>query len=110
MCWCSPATVKASSCAPTRYARPPPQRAAKATGKLATRLSKGEKRHRKRLAGLGTVYDATPAARGPTDILAADILLAGEQDRAAIAPGPVISPGESRNGRRTLDPAKPEFE
>ena len=68
--------------------------AAKATGKLATRLSKGEKRHRKRLAGLGTVYDATPAARGPTDILAADILLAGEQDRAAIAPGPVISPGE----------------
>ena len=83
--------------------------AAKATGKLATR-PKGEKRHRKRLAGLGTVYDATPAARGPTDILAADILLAGEQDRAAIAPGPVISPGESRNGRRTLDPAKPEFE
>jgi len=67
--------------------------AAKATGKLATR-PKGEKRHRKRLAGLGTVYDATPAARGPTDILAADILLAGEQDRAAIAPGPVISPGE----------------
>lgn len=68
--------------------------AAKATGKLATRLSKGEKRHRKRLAGLGTVYDATPAARGPTDILPADILPAGEQDRAAIAPGPVISPGE----------------
>jgi hypothetical protein len=62
--------------------------AAKATGKLATR-PKGEKRHRKRLAGLGTVYDATPAARGPTDILPA-----GEQDRAAIAPGPVISPGE----------------
>src|SRR5664279_2611146 len=37
--------------------------AAKATGKLATRLSKGEKRNRKRLAELGVVYDATPACQ-----------------------------------------------
>lgn len=43
--------------------------AAKATPKLTTRLSKGEKRNRKRMAEVGAVYDATPAARVPTDIL-----------------------------------------
>jgi len=60
--------------------------AGKATGKLTTRLSKGEKRNRKRMAELGTVYDATPAARSP-----ADILPATDADRARIAPGPAIS-------------------
>ena len=54
--------------------------------KLATRLSKGEKRNRKRLAELGVVYDATPAARSP-----ADILPATDAQRAQAAPGPAIS-------------------
>jgi hypothetical protein len=41
--------------------------AAVANPKLATRLSKGEKRNRKRMAEVGTVYDATPArAARPT--------------------------------------------
>jgi len=44
--------------------------AARATTKLSTRLSKGEKRNRKRMAEVGSVYDATPVARTPADILA----------------------------------------
>ncbi len=49
-----------------------PATAAAARGgrkKLSTRLSKGEKANRKRMAELGTVYDATPAPRTPADIL-----------------------------------------
>jgi hypothetical protein len=40
------------------------------TKKLTTRLSKGEKRNRKRLAEVGAVYDITPIARTPADVLA----------------------------------------
>jgi hypothetical protein len=43
--------------------------AAEATTKLDGRLSKGEKRNRKRLAEVGAVYDITPVPRGPTDVL-----------------------------------------
>lgn len=43
--------------------------AASATTKLATRLSKGEKRNRKRLAEVGAVYDVEPVVRTPADIL-----------------------------------------
>ncbi len=38
--------------------------------KLVTRLSKGEKRNRKRMAEVGAVYDAQPVVRTPADILA----------------------------------------
>ena len=58
--------------------------AAKTTPKLATRLSKGEKRNRKRMAEVGTVYDATPTPRTP-----ADILPATEEERREAAAGPV---------------------
>ena len=44
--------------------------AASSTTKLTTRLSKGEKRNRKRLAGVGAVYDADPVVRTPVEILA----------------------------------------
>jgi len=44
--------------------------AAAATNKLTCRLSKGEKRNRKRLAEVGAVYDLTPVARTPADVLA----------------------------------------
>jgi hypothetical protein len=44
--------------------------AANSTTKLATRLSKGEKRNRKRLAEVGAVYNATPVTRTPADVLA----------------------------------------
>ena len=60
--------------------------AAKTRQKLATRLSKGEKRNRKRLAEVGTVFDATPAPRS-----SADILPANDTERAQIRPGPVTS-------------------
>jgi hypothetical protein len=44
-------------------------KASAATTKLETRLSRGEKRNRKRLAEVGAVYDVTPQPRTPTDIM-----------------------------------------
>jgi hypothetical protein len=38
--------------------------------KLATRLSKGEKRNRKRMAEVGSVFQVIPAPRTPADIIA----------------------------------------
>jgi hypothetical protein len=38
--------------------------------KLSTRLSKGEKRNRKRMAEVGAVYDVVPSPRTPADIIA----------------------------------------
>jgi hypothetical protein len=50
--------------------RPATAKAAATTNpKLATRLSKGEKRGRKRMAEVGAIYDATPVPRTPADIL-----------------------------------------
>jgi hypothetical protein len=46
------------------------QAAARSTNKLATRLSKGEKRNRKRMAEVGGVYEVRHVARTPDDILA----------------------------------------
>jgi hypothetical protein len=47
----------------------PATAAAAVSAKLATRLSKGEKRNRKRLAEVGAVYDIIPVPRRPEDIL-----------------------------------------
>jgi len=60
--------------------------AGKATSKLASRLSKGEKRNRKRMAEVGAVYDASPAPRTSPDILPAN-----QDQRARAAPGPATS-------------------
>ncbi|PKW19106.1 ISKra4 family transposase [Saccharopolyspora spinosa] len=46
------------------------KKAAESVRKLGTRLSKGEKRNRTRMAEVGSVYDITPAARTAADILA----------------------------------------
>ena len=46
--------------------------AASTNPKLATRLSKGEKRGRKRMAEVGAVYDITPISRCPADVLPGD--------------------------------------
>ena len=56
------------------------------TTKLKTRLSKGEKRNRKRIAEVGAVYDALPAPR-----TAADVLAVSDQQRRDAAPGPVAA-------------------
>ena len=57
-----------------------------ASQKLATRLSKGEKRHRKRMAEVAAVYDLTPAPR-----TVADILPEGDQERATARPAPTAA-------------------
>jgi hypothetical protein len=44
--------------------------AAAAEGRLATRLSPGEKHGRKRMAELACVYDAAPVPRAPEDVIA----------------------------------------
>jgi len=43
--------------------------AAKTDKKMQRRLSKGEKRNRKRMAELGAVYTVTPAPRSPHDVM-----------------------------------------
>lgn len=45
------------------------RKAQAATTKLKTRLSKGEKRNRKRLAEVGAVYDLSPVPRHATDVM-----------------------------------------
>jgi len=59
------------------------QRAESSERKLQTRLSRGEKRNRKRMAEVTAVYEITPAQR-----TAADILPATEQERTAARDGP----------------------
>jgi len=59
-------------------------KAAAARPKLAARLSKGEKRNRKRLAEVGTVYDLHPVARTAADILART----GEPSDVSSTPAP----------------------
>ncbi|MGH9170107.1 MAG: ISKra4 family transposase [Acidimicrobiales bacterium] len=58
------------------------QAAAKSERKLKTRLSKGEKLNRKRMAEIGAVYDITPARRSRYDIMPPD-------KERKVTPGPV---------------------
>ena len=65
------------------------RKAPAATPKLKTRLSKGEKRNRKRLAEVGAVYDLTPVPRHPTDVM-------GGEKTARRPAGPASHPLRSR--------------
>ncbi len=59
------------------------------SAKLSTRLSKGEKRNRKRMAEVGAVYQVIPAPRTPADIIALATASPGDTERAtAKAAGP----------------------
>lgn len=60
--------------------------AAEQNHKLTGRLSKGEKRNRKRMAELGAVYDATPMPR-----TACDIFPANDTERQQATDGPTAS-------------------
>jgi hypothetical protein len=60
---------------PTRKAA-----AAKPTGTYQTRLASGEKQGRKRMATLGTVYDADPAPRRPHDVMTPAITINATAD------------------------------
>jgi len=65
--------------------RPPTAKAAgAATAKLGSRLSKGEKRYRKRMAEVGAVYDLEPVARSAADVLASK----HGDDPTALPPAP----------------------
>ncbi|HUW66115.1 MAG TPA: ISKra4 family transposase [Spirochaetia bacterium] len=61
-------------------------RAAQST-EPSTRLSKGEKKNRKRMAEVGAVYDATPVPRTPEDILSTSDNAAGQAKPAPVAKG-----------------------
>ena len=65
--------------------------AASATTKLSTRLSKGEKRNRKRLAEVGAVYDVDPVVRTPADILARRQDTGADTDPTQPAEAPVAA-------------------
>lgn len=88
--------------------RPATAKAA-ASKKLATRLSKGERRYRKRMAEVGAVYDLSPVVRRPEDIMAkaevhgpapvakAKWLTASVADDAAKVIGAVFDEAERRD-------------
>ena len=69
--------------------------AAKASGKLATRLSPGEKHGRKRMAEIVAVYDLEPAPRTVADIIPTRRNSpqdnSSQQDKPARRPGPVVT-------------------
>jgi hypothetical protein len=64
--------------------------AAKASAKLSTRLSPGEKHGRKRMAEIVAVYDLDPAPRTVADIFPARWRTPG-QDKPPRLPGPVVT-------------------
>ncbi len=68
--------------------------AVKGTSTYRTRLASGEKQGRKRMAALGTVYDADPAPRRPHDVLTPAITIHAASDGGGAArrrPGPVAT-------------------
>jgi hypothetical protein len=60
--------------------------AAAAEGKLATRLSPGEKNGRKRMAELACVYDAAPVPRAPEDIISMPVQKRKKKKAQAMKP------------------------
>ena len=68
--------------------------AAAAEGKLATRLSPGEKHGRKRMAELACVYDAAPVPRTPEDVISTPAQKRRKKKARAAAPGKKQKPRE----------------
>ena len=71
--------------------------AAAAQGKLATRLSPGEKNGRKRMAELACVYNAVPVPRTPQDIISTPAQKRKKKKAQASKPK---RKGRSRGSRR----------
>lgn len=63
------------------------KKAEKAKQKLQARLSAGEKRNRKRMAEVATVYEISPQVRSPEDIMASD---ADGDERGQRVPRPKV--------------------
>src|SRR5215469_5478695 len=59
--------------------------------RLATRLSSGEKRGRKRMAEVAAVYDAAPVARTPLDVIPATALDREDKVKGPVATGKWVS-------------------
>lgn len=70
--------------------RPATAKAAQCTGH-STRLSKGERRNRKRMAEVGAVYYATPVPRTPQDVLSTGHNIAGQSKPGPVAKGKWIT-------------------
>jgi hypothetical protein len=68
--------------------------AASAQGKLATRLSPGEKHGRKRMAELACVYDAAPVPRTPQDVISTPAQKRRKKKAQATAPKGKAKPRE----------------
>jgi hypothetical protein len=68
--------------------------AASAQGRLATRLSPGEKHGRKRMAELACVYDAAPAPRSPQDVISTPAQKRRKRKAQATAPNKKGKPRE----------------
>jgi hypothetical protein len=76
--------------------------AASAEGKLATRLSPGEKHGRKRMAELACVYDAIPVPRAPEDIISTPAQKRRKKKAQATAPKKKGKPREPQARGRWL--------
>jgi hypothetical protein len=73
--------------------RPATAAKAEASGhKLTTRLSAGEKANRKRMAEVGAVYQISPVARTPADILPAPGAKPAQAPKTADQPKPAAAP------------------
>jgi hypothetical protein len=83
--------------------RPATKKAAAAsTHKLKTRLSRGEKKDRKRMAELAVVYDCAPVPRTPADILARP---EGAPKAPALVPSASgVRPASSKTPERSSPP------
>src|SRR5216683_2976617 len=78
--------------------------AAAAEGKLATRLSPGEKHGRKRMAELACVYDAVPVPRAPEDIISTPAQKRRKKKKAQA--GTAEGKGKPREPRAGASPSR----
>jgi hypothetical protein len=76
--------------------------AAAAEGKLATRLSPGEKNGRKRMAELACVYDAVPVPRTPEDVISTPAQKRRKRKAQAGTPKRKGKPREPQAGSKWL--------
>ena len=76
--------------------------AASAEGKLATRLSPGEKNGRKRMCEVAGVYDAAPAPRAPEEVISTPAQKRKKRKAQAGKPGKKQKPREPRARNKWL--------
>lgn len=86
--------------------RPATRKAAESNRhKLKKRLSKGEKRHRKRMAMVATVYDVEPHIRRPQDVIADDPQKKADRSRAPRARNKRVWASVSKPAEQVIEEA-----